>query len=294
MKILILGHKGMLGSDLMLRLAPGHDVTGKDVDDFDITAGEDCASLIAQCSPDVVVNAAAYTDVDGCETHRDLCFAVNAVGVKNIALACRGRGIQIVHFSTDYVFDGRRQTPYAEEDEPNPLNVYGASKLEGERFLHAFADRWLLIRTAWLYGKNGKNFVKTILEKAASVKTLDVVDDQIGAPTYSRDLAAAVRLLIEGRHDGIFHLTSRGRCSWYEFACKILQVAGVNDVMVRPIPSAGLARPAARPSWSVLSTRKFSETTGRTIRFWQIALQDYLEETGGRSMGCGRSEKSVR
>jgi len=282
MKILILGHKGMLGSDLMLRMMVAHDVTGKDVGDFDITMEDDCGRVIAECSPDVVINAAAYTNVDGCETDRDRCFAVNAVGVKNIALACRGKGIRIVHFSTDYIFDGRKETPYVEEDEPAPLNVYGASKLEGERFLQALSDRWLLIRTAWLYGKNGKNFVKTILEKAAAVKTLDVVDDQIGAPTYSWDLAAAVQLLIEGEHEGLFHLTNRGRCSWHEFACKILQYAGKNDVNVRPIPSAGLARPAVRPAWSVLSSRKFSEETGKTMRFWQIALQDYLERTGCR------------
>jgi dTDP-4-dehydrorhamnose reductase len=280
MKILILGHKGMLGSDLMLRLMVAHDVTGKDVDDFDIAAEDDCRRVIDECSPEVVINAAAYTNVDGCEADRDRCFSVNAVGVKNIALACRGRGIRIVHFSTDYVFDGGKTAPYVEEDEPAPLNVYGASKLEGERFLQALSDRWLLIRTAWLYGRNGKNFVKTILEKAATVKTLDVVDDQIGAPTYSWDLSAAVQLLVEEGHDGLFHLTNRGRCSWYEFACKILQYAGRNDVTVRPIRSNGLARPAVRPAWSVLSSRKFSETTGRAMRYWQIALQDYLEKTG--------------
>jgi dTDP-4-dehydrorhamnose reductase len=282
MKILILGHQGMLGSDLMLRMTATHDVTGKDVGDFDITMEDDCGRVIAECSPDVVINAAAYTNVDGSETNRERCFAVNAVGVKNIALACRGKNIRIVHFSTDYIFDGRKGSPYGEEDPPAPLNVYGASKLEGERFLQAFSDRWLLIRTAWLYGKNGKNFVKTILEKADAVKILDVVDDQIGSPTYSWDLAAAVQLLIEGGHEGFFHVTNRGRCSWHEFACKILQYARKNDVIVRPIPSAGMARPAVRPAWSVLSSRKFSEATGRAMRFWQIALQDYLERTGCR------------
>jgi dTDP-4-dehydrorhamnose reductase len=280
MKILVLGHKGMLGSDLMLRLGAAHDVTGIDIGDFDITAGDDCARVIAECSPEVVINAAAYTNVDGCEANRERCFAVNAGGVKNVALACRGKGIRIVHFSTDYIFDGRKETPYVESDPPAPLNVYGASKLEGERFLEAFSDHWLLIRTAWLYGQNGKNFVKTILEKSSAVKTLDVVDDQIGAPTYSWDLAAAVRLLIEGGQEGIYHLTNRGRCSWYEFACKILLYAGKTDVTVRPIRSQGLARSAVRPAWSVLSSRKFSEETGKTMRFWQIALQDYLGLSG--------------
>jgi len=279
MKILILGHKGMLGSDLMLRLAVSHDVIGKDVEDFDLTLEGDCRRVIKECSPDVVINAAGYTNVDACETDRERCFAVNAVGVKNIALACGGKGILIVHFSTDYVFDGRKKTPYLEDDEPAPLSVYGSSKLEGERFLQALSDRWLLIRTAWLYGKNGKNFVKTILEKASAVKTLDVVDDQIGSPTYSWDLAGAVQLLVEGGQQGLFHLTNRGRCSWHEFARKILQYAGKNDVAVRAIPTAALARPAVRPAWSVLSSRKFTEATGKTMRFWQIALQDYLERT---------------
>jgi dTDP-4-dehydrorhamnose reductase len=232
--------------------------------------------VISERSPEVVINAAAYTDVDGCETNRERCFAVNAGGVKNVALACRGRGIRIVHFSTDYIFDGRKETPYVETDPPAPLNVYGASKLEGERFLEAFSDHWLLIRTAWLYGQNGKNFVKTILEKSFTVKTLDVVDDQIGAPTYAWDLAAAVGLLIDGGREGIFHLTNRGRCSWYEFACKILEYAGKTGVSVRPIRSQVLARSAVRPAWSVLSSRKFSEETGKTMRSWQTALQDYL------------------
>ena len=282
MKILVLGHKGMLGSDLMVRLAAAHDMTGIDIGDFDITKEDDCVRVIAEWLPDVVVNAAAYTNVDGCEADRERCFAVNAGGVKNIALACRGKGIRIVHFSTDYIFDGRKETPYLETDPPAPLNVYGASKLEGERLLDAFSDHWLLIRTAWLYGRNGKNFVKAILEKASTVETLDVVDDQIGAPTYSWDLAAAVQILIEGGQEGIYHLTNRGRCSWYEFACKILLYAGKTDVTVRPIRSDGLARPAVRPAWSVLSSRKFSEETGKTMRFWQIALQDYLAMSGGR------------
>jgi dTDP-4-dehydrorhamnose reductase len=282
MKILILGHKGMLGSELCLTLSGAHEVTGKDLDEIDIVSEDDCRRVVAECSPEIVINAAAYTNVDGCETDRERCFAVNAVGVKNIALACRECAIGIVHFSTDYVFDGRKEAPYDEEDQPAPLNVYGASKLEGEHLLRTLSDRYLLIRTAWLYGRQGNHFVKTILEKAAEVKTLAVVDDQIGSPTYSRDLAAAVQLLIEGGHTGVFHLTNRGRCSWYEFACKILQYSGKRDVTVKPIRSDGLQRPAVRPAWSVLSSRKFFSATGKTMRFWQIALQEYLDRMGYR------------
>ncbi len=287
MRILVLGHKGMLGSDLMLRLAGNHDVKGKDVDAFDIVSEDDCRRVVQECSPEVVINAAAYTNVDGCETNREGCFAVNAVGVKNIALACRGKGITLVHFSTDYVFDGRKRSPYAEGDPPAPLNVYGASKLEGERHLQAFAESYLLIRTAWLYGRYGKNFVKTIQEKASVVKTLEVVDDQIGSPTYSRDLAAAVELLIEGGHRGIFHVTNRGRCSWYEFACKIVQYAGITDVTVRPIGSERISRPARRPAWSVLSGRKFTAESSMTMPTWQRALRNYLEQMGSRTAEQG-------
>lgn len=282
MKIMVLGHRGMLGSDLMARLGATHDVTGIDIGDFDITSPNECARVIAEGLPEVVVNAAAYTNVDGCEADRERCFAVNAGGVKNIAIACRGTGIRIVHFSTDYIFDGRKETPYLESDPPAPLNVYGASKLEGERMLGAFSDQWLLIRTAWLYGRGGKNFVKTILEKASTVGALDVVDDQIGSPTYSWDLAAAAQLLIEEGRQGVYHLTNRGRCSWHEFACKILLYAGKTGVVVRPIHSDALVRPAARPAWSVLSSRKFTKETGKAMRPWQIALQEYLALPGSR------------
>jgi dTDP-4-dehydrorhamnose reductase len=277
MKILILGHRGMLGSDLLLRLATAHDVEGRDMDTFDITSEEECRRVVDDCAPEVVINAAAYTNVDGCETDSARCFAVNASGVKHLALACRGRGILLVHFSTDYVFDGRKDAPYVEEDEPAPLNVYGASKLEGERYLQALGENWLLVRTAWLYGRHGNHFVKAILEKAATERTLDVVDDQIGSPTHSWDLAAAVELLIAKGQRGIFHVTSRGRCSWYEYACKILQVAGKTDVTIRPIAADRLCRPAVRPAWSVLSGRKFFEHCGRTLPYWQVALQEYLE-----------------
>ncbi len=282
MKILVLGHRGTLGSDLILRMGGAHDITGKDVDDFDISVEEECRRVIEESSPDVVINAAACTNVDDCETDRNRCFAVNAVGVKNVALACGRTGIRIVHFSTDFIFDGRKPSPYVEEDEPAPLNAYGASKLEGERFLQAFSDRWLLIRTSWLYGRNGRNFMKTVLAEAEEAKTLDVANDQVGCPTYSWDLAGAVQLLIERGDQDIFHLTNRGRCSLHEFARKALQYAGKTDVTVRAVPQTELCRSATAPVRSVLSCRKFFETTGKTMRFWQIALQDCLARPGGR------------
>lgn len=278
MKILIIGHKGMLGHDLVLKLFLDHEIVGKDIDDFDLTSVADCRDAVAEVEPDWVINAAAYTDVDGCETNRETCFAVNAEGVRNLALSCRRADIPIVHFSTDYVFDGTKGRPYTEEDPANPINSYGESKLAGERYLRESSDRFILIRTAWLYGRNGKNFVRTILEKTKTAKTLDVVQDQIGSPTYTRDLAGAVKLLVEGGHNGIFHVTNRGKCSWFDYTLKILEYAEIKDVEVRPITSDRLSRRAMRPAYSVLSSGKFSGRTRKTLRYWQVALQDFISE----------------
>ena len=277
MKMLVLGHKGMLGNDLVLRLSLDHDVTGKDMADFDLASADSCREIIEETIPQVVINAAAYTNVDGAETSRDLCYDVNALGIKHLVMACRDRGIKIVHFSTDYVFDGTKKTLYTEEDPPHPVNAYGAAKLEGEKFLQTLASDYLLIRTAWLYGKNGKNFVSTILNLAKTEKSLTVVDDQIGSPTYTQDLAGAVKLLIEGKYSGTFHITNRGLCSWYEYARKILEYAGLHDVTVTPAKSESLTRPAKRPLFSGLSNNKFRETTGKTLRVWQLALRDFMD-----------------
>ena len=277
MRILLLGHKGMLGSDLFLKLSVQHEVIGMDKEEIDIVSPDECVQAIKETAPSVVINAAAYTNVDGCETAEEECFAVNAEAVKNIAQACRNKNIRIIHFSTDYVFDGAAQQPYKEDDQCNPVNAYGASKLAGERYLQSLADDYLLIRTSWLYGVKGKNFVQTILEKAKTTSTLSVVDDQVGSPTYTKDLAAAVDLLISQNLKGIFHLTNRGSCSWYQFAVKILQESGLDDAKVIPIKSNQLPRPALRPAYSVLSMQKFISATGKTMQPWQLALQDYLK-----------------
>jgi dTDP-4-dehydrorhamnose reductase len=277
MKILLLGHKGMLGSDLLAQMRLHHEVIGMDKEEIDIISADDCAKAIEDTAPQIVINAAAYTNVDGCETAKDECFAVNAEAVKNIAEACRNKNIRIVHFSTDYVFNGAGSSPYKEEDVCNPINTYGASKLAGERYLQTLAQNYIIIRTAWLYGANGKNFVRTILEKAKTTPRLTVVDDQLGSPTHTKALAAAVDHLIEKNAQGIFHVTNRGSCSWYQFAVKILQEAGIDDVEVSPIKSDQLERPAKRPAYSVMSMQKFIQTTGKAMQPWQLGLQDYLE-----------------
>lgn len=280
MKILVLGHRGMLGSELMELLASGHEMIGRDVDEVDITSPASCREVIAKDSPDAVINAAAYTNVDGAETDRERCFAINVEGVRNVARMCRARGALMVHFSTDYVFSGDKGSPYVEEDDPRPISVYGASKAEGEKALITETDNYLLVRTAWLYGKNGHNFVKTILAKISRRERLFVVDDQIGSPTWTLHLARAVKLLLEGDHRGVFHITNRGSCSWYDFAKKIVDTGGFKDVSVEPITTEALGRPAARPPYSVLSCRKFRKYVGKILPPWQVALREFLEKTG--------------
>jgi dTDP-4-dehydrorhamnose reductase len=293
-KILLLGHKGMLGNDLLSKLSKEHEVVGMDKEEINIVSTDECKKAIKETKPDIVINAAAFTNVDGCETAKEECFAVNAEAVKNIAGNCRDRNIRVIHFSTDYVFNGKAKQPYKEDDKCNPINVYGQSKLAGEKYLQALSNNYVLIRTSWLYGVKGKNFVQTILEKAKAKNFIDdtmartnakadkpsilsVVNDQAGSPTYTKDLAAAVALLIEKNAQGIFHVTNRGSCSWYQFAVKILQESGFDKIEVKPIKSSQLQRPAKRPAYSVMDMQKFVQTTGKAMQPWQLALQDYLK-----------------
>lgn len=276
MRILVLGHRGMLGSEVMARLGNDHDVIGRDVEDFDLTQIASCKQVVDEVCPQVVINCAAYTDVDGAEENRDLSFAVNAAGVENLCRVCEGKGMKIVHISTDYVFDGKKGDLYNEEDVPSPINTYGASKRAGEEILMNWSGAFLLVRTAWLFGKNGKNFVTSIINQTRNKRYLKVVDDQVGSPTYAWDLAGAIKLLIELEAEGIFHVTNRGLCSWYEFAKKILEFAEIRGVSVEPIKSYELNRRAPRPAFSGLSSRKFTEVTGKTLRFWQAALSEFL------------------
>lgn len=283
MKILLLGHKGMLGCDLAAQFRYRHEVIGMDKEEIDITRASECRGAIDEVRPELVINAAAFTNVDGCETAREECFAVNAEAVKNIATACRDRSIPMVHYSTDYVFDGNAARPYLEDDPCNPINTYGASKLTGEHYLRRLMDNYLLIRTAWLYGANGRNFVQAILERARATGKLSVVDDQIGSPTCSRDLAAATELLVDKNARGIFHVTNRGSCTWFYFARKILQEAHLENVELLPIKTGDLARAAKRPAYSVLSGQKFVATTGKTMQPWQLAFSDYYRYITSRT-----------
>lgn len=267
----------MLGGDLAAQFKYRHEVVGMDIGDIDITRASDCRRAVDDVLPQLVINAAAYTNVDGCETAGEDCFAVNAEAVKNIAEACRDRNITVIHYSTDYVFDGNGSRPYLEDDPCDPINVYGASKLAGENYLRALTDNFILIRTAWLYGAKGKNFVQAILDRARTTGKLTVVDDQTGSPTCTRDLAAATELLVDKNARGVFHVTNRGFCTWYDFARKILQEAHLDQVELLPMKTSDLQRAAKRPAYSVLSGRKFVETTGKTMKPWQLAFSDYYQ-----------------
>jgi len=214
--------------------------------------------------------------VDGCEGKRELAFSVNAEGARNIAAGCAASNARMIHLSTDYVFDGTSSAPYREEDPPNPLNVYGASKLQGERQIREVLENHLIIRTEWLFGRHGKNFVDTILRLAAQQEELRVVNDQRGAPTFTKDLSWAIEKLLEKEAKGILHITNSGSCTWFEFARQILKEKNIDNGSIVPISSAALTRPAKRPANSVLDFHRFENLVGQKMRTWEEALKEYL------------------
>lgn len=276
MKVLVLGAGGMLGKDLVPILSVKGQVWARDIDDFDITDPKRVQREVEALQPQVLVNAAAYTDVDGCESRKELAFAVNAEGARNVARACAAIGGRMIHLSTDYVFDGSSRIPYGEENLPNPRNVYGSSKLQGERYIQEILENHLIVRTEWLYGRHGKNFVDTILKYAGQQKELRVVDDQRGSPTFTRDLSLALERLIGMEARGILHVTNSGSCTWFEFARQILREKGYDHVQVIPISSEELSRPARRPASSVMDCQRYEKLTGRKMRPWKEAIKEYL------------------
>jgi dTDP-4-dehydrorhamnose reductase len=281
LRVLVVGHRGMLGGAVVDELEGGgyKDVIGVDVEEVDVTDERRTASMVTFVEPDVVINCAAYTDVDGCETETEKAFLINGEGPGNLAVACRDVGALLVHISTDFVFDGEKREPYTEEDETAPRSVYGSSKLEGEKKLSSNLDEYIITRTAWLFGPGGLNFVDKMLERADTGGRLQVVDDQVGSPTYTRHLARAIRLLIETDFRGTVHAVNTGAVSWYGFASEILAAAGY-DNEIEVITSAELAAPAKRPAYSVLNTDKFELLTGESLPPWQVGLEYYLREIG--------------
>ncbi|OGY31610.1 MAG: dTDP-4-dehydrorhamnose reductase [Candidatus Andersenbacteria bacterium RIFCSPHIGHO2_01_FULL_46_36] len=272
MSFVIVGAKGMLGSMLSVVFADKHPIL-LDKDEIDITNETSVRKALRDAGATHVINAAAYTNVDGAEEHSDTAFAVNEIGVKNLGLICRELSATLVHFSTDYVFPGTNEDGYTEADSPGPaINVYGQSKLAGERALKESGCNFYLVRTAWLYGPNGKNFVDTMLQLAQKQDHLQVVSDQRGCPTYTKDLAEYVRTLLEGAYPfGIYHGVNTGNASWFEFAQKIFEYTSSIAIVVKPISSAQFPRPAKRPAFSILQNTK-----GPSMRSWQDALAEYV------------------
>jgi dTDP-4-dehydrorhamnose reductase len=279
LKILVVGAQGMLGTDLVKVLSSTKTVVGTDIKDFDITRQEGTIEAVSEIRPDFLVNVAAFTQVDQCESEEKKAMAVNGEGVRNLALACLKIGAKMMLVSTDYIFDGRKGEPYQEGDTPNPLSVYGRSKLLGEHYLQELTETFIIVRTAWLYGANGLNFVKTIVRLAQEKTEMRVVDDQCGAPTYSLHLARAINALIETGARGIFHVTNRGCCTWCEFAREIVRLKGMKT-NVKPATTDEIGRPAKRPPFSVLDCSRFEKITGLILPHWKDAVKEFIEQEG--------------
>lgn len=271
--ILIVGANGMLGQDLLALL--GGRAKGVDIADIDITSLESVFKVLGDLRPEVVINCAAFTDVDGCETNIEKAMAVNGEGPAHLAFACKEIGALLVQISTDYIFDGGKGTPYLEDDAPHPLSIYGESKLAGEMNT-AFSPDYLIIRTQWLYGIHGKNFVETMLRLAAEKDELTVVDDQIGSPTWTVDLSRMIIALIDKGCRGIYHAANSQYCSWNDFAKAIFEDAGL-DVIVKPMSTKELNRPANRPLYSTLECGKLTRETGFKPQSWREAVREYLK-----------------
>lgn len=278
------GSEGQLGSEL--RRVLGARAVGVDLPDFDMTDRNAIRTVFERYRPDVVVNAAAFTNVDGAETERERCYAVNVRGVENLVDASRASGASIVQVSTDYVFDGRQTRAYRESDQPNPLNTYGRAKWEAEQIVAEY-PRHLILRTAGLFGVGGssatRNFVDTMLSLAVRRRALRVVGDQITSLTGARDLALAIMALLETGSRGLFHVTNSGSASWYQFAVEAFRIAGLSPE-IEAIPMADYPCEAKRPRFSVLDTRKYEGTPGCfPMPAWQDALSAYLARRPGRS-----------
>jgi dTDP-4-dehydrorhamnose reductase len=264
MRVVVTGANGMLGMDLCALLEKeGHQVVRTDVnvregvkapswESLDITDTKATLGLIAKQKPDVVIHGAAYTDVDGCTRNPDLAYNVNAFGTWNLAAACAAQDIPLFYISTDFVFDGTKGEPYTEFDTPNPISVYGASKLAGEKLVAQICKKHFICRTSWMFGIHGKSFPNTMLELAKTHHERYVVVDQVGSPTHTLDLARTLISMLDSPLYGTYHITNSGHCSWYEFAKKTLEVAGVHTLVVKRVPSNQNPTPTKRPAYSVL------------------------------------------
>jgi len=278
MKILLTGHKGQLGRRLLSQLAV-HDVLGVDLPDYDITSRDSIVSLARDFRPNLIINAAAMTDVDGCARDPALAYRANGLGVQNLALAAADVGAEMLQVSTNEVFDGAAQHPYHEWHATNPINAYGLSKLAGEWYTQRLLARFYIVRASWFYAAGGRNFPHRIIQLADERGMLRVVTDEVGSPTYVEDLAAAIAQLITTHAYGIYHLVNEGQASRYEFACEILRISGRKAIPVEPITSDQFERASTPPPYAPLANNA-AAALGIRLRPWQDALAEFLQETG--------------
>lgn len=280
MKVLVTGVKGQLGYDVVKELEKrGHEAIGVDIHDMDITDAAAVDKVIKSASPDAVIHCAAYTAVDAAEDNEEICRKVNAGGTQNIANTCKDLDIKMIYISTDYVFNGEGERPWEPEDERDPVSVYGQTKYEGELAVQNTLDKYFIVRIAWVFGINGKNFIKTMLKLAETHDTLRVVNDQFGSPTYTFDLARLLVDMVETDKYGIYHATNEGICSWYEFACAIFQEAGLGDkITVLPVSTEEYGAKAKRPANSRMSKEKLTVSGFEKLPDWQDALKRYVAE----------------
>ncbi|MDD3028204.1 MAG: dTDP-4-dehydrorhamnose reductase [Erysipelotrichaceae bacterium] len=278
MRVLVTGVKGQLGYDIVrVCQEEGIEAIGVDIEEMDITDCEAVAKVIGQSGADAVIHCSAYTAVDKAEEDIDTCNKVNVEGTRNIALVCRELNIKMMYFSTDYVFDGQGEKPWQVDDAPSPINVYGQSKYLGEQEVRNLVKEHFIIRISWVFGINGNNFVKTMLRLGNERDELNVVDDQIGAPTYTYDLARLAVAMIQSDKYGTYHVTNEGDTSWYEFAKEIFFQAGV-EVKVNPVSSSEFKSAAKRPSNSKMDKSRLDEAGFGRLPSWQDALKRYLVE----------------
>lgn len=276
MKILVTGSKGQLGYDVIHELEKrGHIAVGVDIDEMDITDPVSVERVIKETAPDGVIHCAAYTAVDAAEDNVELCRKVNGEGTANIVRVCKETGCKMMYISTDYVFNGQGERPWEPDDDREPLNVYGQTKYEGELAVEAL-EKYFIVRIAWVFGVNGKNFIKTMLNLGKTRDTITVVDDQVGSPTYTYDLVRLLVDMIETEEYGRYHATNEGLCSWYEFACEIFRQAGLK-VHVIPVSSDQYPARAKRPMNSRMSKDKLEERGFKRMPAWQDALGRYLK-----------------
>ncbi len=275
MKILITGARGMLGMDLEEALYE-HQLILTGRDNMDIIDYNQCMSVISQDKPDLIINCAAYTQVDKCEDKLELAYRVNALGPRNLAVISNELNIPLLHISSDYVFDGTKGSGYLEDDIKNPLSVYGKSKSLGEDYITTLTNKFYIVRTSWLFGANGSNFIETMLSLGKTRDSLTVVNDQFGSPTYTRDLARAIARLIEKPAYGIYHITNSGLTNWYEYARYVFELADY-EINVQPISSGQFQRPAQRPLYSVLENRVWQLEGFPLLRSYKDAVREHVE-----------------